>query len=178
MTLITGIKVRNEFSVFELIATLTNELSVEITIPTHRLNASVFSVEEVVTNEILKALKNVIKSDLIQLGLANTGSMPQGATYQSIAVAPGPLTTKQQIQAITTKQQIQAAKLSDRYKKLADKIPALSRGPVVCPVCSKEGTNLYTIIVCLNDVHNWPREEVADWLETLDVDLTLVQEGS
>lgn len=31
---------------------------------------------------------------------------------------------------------------------------------------------LYHMIIHLNDTHKWPRENIADWLETLDADLS------
>ena len=35
---------------------------------------------------------------------------------------------------------------------------------VVCPACG-EHSALFNVIVCLNDVHRWTREDIADWLE-------------
>lgn len=32
--------------------------------------------------------------------------------------------------------------------------------------------DLFYLIINLNDDHKWTREQIADWLETLDVDLT------
>lgn len=46
---------------------------------------------------------------------------------------------------------------------------------VHCPYClSMGGHSLEAIIVHLNDEHLWTREEIADWLDTLDdIDITL-----
>lgn len=44
------------------------------------------------------------------------------------------------------------------------------RGP--CPACWGSGTTL-SLILHLNDWHRWSRDAIADWLETLDVDLTV-----
>lgn len=46
---------------------------------------------------------------------------------------------------------------------------------VKCGGCSQKGS-LYGIIQHLNDFHQWTREHIADWLETLDLDLTVHQE--
>jgi hypothetical protein len=46
-----------------------------------------------------------------------------------------------------------------------------------CPDCGAY-TQLYYILVDLNDDHGWTREQIADWLETLDIDITLVAESS
>lgn len=40
-----------------------------------------------------------------------------------------------------------------------------------CVWSNHDNTNLRNMIIHLNDSHRWTREEVADWLETLDVDL-------
>lgn len=48
--------------------------------------------------------------------------------------------------------------------------------PCSCYNGDEEGNEIKApirnIIMHLNDQHKWPREEIADWLETLDVDLT------
>lgn len=41
----------------------------------------------------------------------------------------------------------------------------------VCPDC-KFTRPLMDVIVHLNDKHKWSREAIADWLETLDIDIT------
>jgi len=46
---------------------------------------------------------------------------------------------------------------------------------VKCGACNQRGS-LYGIIQHLNDFHQWKREVIADWLETLDLDLTVHQE--
>lgn len=35
-----------------------------------------------------------------------------------------------------------------------------------------ETLRLHTVIMNLNDAHGWTREEIADWLDTLDIDLS------
>lgn len=58
----------------------------------------------------------------------------------------------------------------------ARKLPGM--GDVVKPPCSckmldPKGENIYTLVQHLNDHidHRWTRGRIADWLETLDVDL-------
>lgn len=60
---------------------------------------------------------------------------------------------------------------SDSGKVLTELLPGLSK-PSVCPVkgCGDLGT-VRAVIIHLNDSHKWTREAIADWLDTLDVDL-------
>jgi len=73
---------------------------------------------------------------------------------------------------------------SEHYRnpgeELAEVIPEIMSFTAYCPsrgpndeMCSPSGyLNLYRMIQHLNDEHQWTREKIADWLETLDVDLT------
>ena len=72
--------------------------------------------------------------------------------------------------------------VSDHFKtpadELAELVPALNTVIADCPDPSAptRGCQSHTIAkigVHLNDVHSWPREAIADWLESLDADLTL-----
>lgn len=62
--------------------------------------------------------------------------------------------------------------------------PALKDHRVLCPArtivednkCFTE-QRLFRIIIHLNDYHGWSREQIADWLETLDVDLKLKEQS-
>ncbi len=63
---------------------------------------------------------------------------------------------------------------------LFSKIPQLYKFSVMCPKTKwnecphgNSKISLKTAIIHLNDFHKWSREEIADWLETLDVDLTI-----
>jgi|SRR5881398_324037 len=48
-----------------------------------------------------------------------------------------------------------------------------------CPSCDYlPGLLLFEVVVHLNDIHEWTRPEIADWLETLDVDLSLTPRAS
>lgn len=49
-------------------------------------------------------------------------------------------------------------------------LPGLSER-IACPACPQNITSLDNVIVCLNDRHRWTREQIADWLDGLDVDL-------
>lgn len=53
-------------------------------------------------------------------------------------------------------------------------IPGLKES-VQCPGCFPRyiSFSVKTIIFCLNDNHHWTREDIADWLDTLPVDLTI-----
>jgi hypothetical protein len=65
-------------------------------------------------------------------------------------------------------------------EELAEVIPEIMSFTAYCPsrgpndeMCSpSEVHNLYRLIQHLNDEHQWTREKIADWLDTLDVDLT------
>ena len=84
---------------------------------------------------------------------------------------PSPLTPKQTVAGSTV------------TNTLARQIPGLSE-TVSCPVKTKtpDGgdcpyvNDVMRIVVHLNDNHRWTREQVADWLETLDVDLSFPSE--
>jgi hypothetical protein len=58
---------------------------------------------------------------------------------------------------------------STNFVNQIDLLPGLS-AKVKHPVTKSEGI-IKDIIINLNDYHKWTREAVADWLETLDVDL-------
>lgn len=58
--------------------------------------------------------------------------------------------------------------------ELATIFPELNTVEVNCPICggSDYSDTIGKVIVHLNDdAHNWTREQIADWLETLDVKL-------
>lgn len=55
-------------------------------------------------------------------------------------------------------------------------VPALSTATSVCPAkgCERAHPKLLEyLIIHLNDDHRWTRESIADWLDTLDIDLTV-----
>lgn len=56
-----------------------------------------------------------------------------------------------------------------------NKFPALGAIIKRCPAKCKHHTDttIANFIVHLNDIHKWPREKIADWLDTLDVDLSV-----
>lgn len=58
---------------------------------------------------------------------------------------------------------------------LARLVPAVLDHHTECPegCVSLEPLPIYQIVIHLNDYHRYQREKIADWLETLDVDLTL-----
>lgn len=58
------------------------------------------------------------------------------------------------------------------FEELSASLPG-SHVSVDCPVCDKSPHRelLPDIIIHINDEHHWTREQIADWLETLDIDL-------
>lgn len=79
-------------------------------------------------------------------------------------------------------------------EELAKLVPAIETAEVRCPAAGKrlarranwspnavppkcgygkKKSSLNAIIIHLNDGHKWTREQIADWLDTLDIDLTL-----
>lgn len=57
---------------------------------------------------------------------------------------------------------------------LAKILPALS-AKVKCPKC-KHNTSLQQTIIHMNDRHKMPREDIADWVESLDLDIEFKSE--
>ena len=58
---------------------------------------------------------------------------------------------------------------------LLDLIPGTDQH-VPCPGCSGQlhsRAPVWVTVTTLNDHHQWSRERIADWLETLDLDLTI-----
>lgn len=66
------------------------------------------------------------------------------------------------------------AKLPLALVELKSIVPELELSVAVCPACVlAHPQRLYVVIAHLNDQHKWTRERIADWLETLPLDLTL-----
>lgn len=57
--------------------------------------------------------------------------------------------------------------------QLAGIVPAVTTHFEQCPGCGHETGNLASLIPHINDHHKWSRERIADWLDSLDVDLTV-----
>lgn len=59
---------------------------------------------------------------------------------------------------------------------LKEAIPGLENAKVPngCPACVNDQRQRHVTdaVIHLNDVHKWTREEIADWLDTLDCDLS------
>lgn len=60
---------------------------------------------------------------------------------------------------------------SDSGRMLAAALPGLATR-VPCPVCDDYHAPVQTAVIHMNDVHRWTREAIADWLDSLDVDLS------
>lgn len=66
-------------------------------------------------------------------------------------------------------------------RTLADVVPGINQIAVKCPDGNElpfsslwlYPQTLLSIVMHLNDDHRWTREQIADWLETLDYDLTI-----
>lgn len=59
------------------------------------------------------------------------------------------------------------------FAQLLRSCPSLGDYAAVCPECPDSMLPLGGLVQHINDTHKWPREKIADWLETLDVDLTI-----
>lgn len=61
---------------------------------------------------------------------------------------------------------------------IRDVLPEIDQIRVACPVqnCDlahvERSSTLFWMIVDLNDSHGWSRERIADWVDSLDVDLS------
>lgn len=64
---------------------------------------------------------------------------------------------------------------ADEQERLLELLPGL-KDKVECPVCKGAERHaplwLWDTIQHVNDEHEWTREQIADWLETLDSDIT------
>lgn len=53
--------------------------------------------------------------------------------------------------------------------KLINAFPLLKKRVKSCPACGRNHTDLLTTAQRLNDAHGWKREQIADYIETLEV---------
>jgi len=65
----------------------------------------------------------------------------------------------------------------DRGRPPIDQMPGL-RARVKHPVQGHDWYTLEQVIISLNDQYRWTRERIADWLDTLDIDLSFKTEES
>lgn len=61
-------------------------------------------------------------------------------------------------------------KTSQQFSQMSYDLPGVNEYSYH-PVSSRK-MKLRDIIISLNDNHKWTREQIADWLETLDIDIT------
>lgn len=73
---------------------------------------------------------------------------------------------------VTKPKQRQSVNGDDTRRVLRQSIPGFDKMTVKNPVTG-DVQSLYGAIIYLNDNAGWSREQVADWLETLDLDLTI-----
>lgn len=52
-------------------------------------------------------------------------------------------------------------------------VPSISTETAKCPVCLDHTASILNLIPHINDTHKWSREAIADWLDTLDINLTI-----
>lgn len=57
--------------------------------------------------------------------------------------------------------------------QLIQLVPELASATAKCPACPTAKGPVTSLIPHINDDHKWTRGQIADWLETLDVDLTV-----
>lgn len=98
----------------------------------------------------------------------DTGSIP--ATFWipiGISVPSGSITI--------ALQELIPGSITSVYTKLQEMISGMS-SYATCPDCSVPGSIVW-LITHLNDLHAWTREEIADWLDNLDIDLTIRPQG-
>jgi hypothetical protein len=60
-----------------------------------------------------------------------------------------------------------------RAHKLYALLPALEKFVSECPACVRGPEALRNNIIHLNDTHRWDRNRIADWVDSLDADLTV-----
>jgi hypothetical protein len=71
--------------------------------------------------------------------------------------------------------------LSNPRRQIEQACPGLEehvQAPCACYIESPEDALLSAVIMHLNDKHAWTREKIADWLDDLDVDLTIDLEAA
>lgn len=62
-------------------------------------------------------------------------------------------------------------------QELGQVFPNILRSTVPHPVIGGTPDYIYNIVIDLNDGRGWTREQIADWLDSLPVDLTLQPES-
>jgi hypothetical protein len=96
-----------------------------------------------------------------------TEGMLNGAKYHNggfVAAPPKPVSLSQN-ELASMKQAVYGGK-----DERVDQLPGLKE--MVTHPISKNRNTLERVIISLNDQHKWTREQIADWLDTLDIDLT------
>jgi len=85
---------------------------------------------------------------------------------EAISLARKKVYTEHTAASYTAQQGFDGGKVVSKLSKL---LPTL-KSPTKCPQCKIENI-LERQIIHLNDTHKWTREAIADWLESLDLDI-------
>lgn len=125
----------------------------------------------VLMSNYLEAVKNSIKADLKAAVVAALGPEPDLSAHHAVVkdfIANTPVVWNPIPISGATQDQV-----LDTLKKVIPNIDTLkAKHPV-----SGGSSYLLEIIISLNDYHKWTREQIADWLETLDLDLRFQSPG-
>ena len=128
--------------------------------------------------DVLQDIKDTMakyQSDAVVSGKSLYETLFFGETVSHVDFA-----TNQNFNAPLAKKNPAPAKamVSEWTKPLHDAIPGFAEMKRACPACKDfdiyddSDPFLQDTIIHLNDEHKWTREAIADWLETLDYDLT------
>lgn len=134
-------------------------------------------LEQELWNQVFSALKQDAKEIAIQDSNEKWTDTASVTTYWNGHPIDGStLDNLSQAAFGTPGQQDIGKTVGSTMKKL---VPALST-VLKCPGkdCSHKEMTLSSIIVILNDRHKWTREQIADWLDSLDLDLEFKEQNA
>lgn len=98
-----------------------------------------------------------------------TWIVPEGTSYEDIQAYAG-------LKIATALSSLHAETSTPGPIALVEQLcPAMTEHTAACPQegCTRPPDTLPGLVMHLNDSHAWAREEIADWLDSLDVDLTI-----
>jgi hypothetical protein len=139
-----------------------------------------------VVREISHQMAKFFEKDIEELLLAEFGGMEQKAAHgwnsASMTDIKSGIHEMAQNLAQGSHVPVPAPQANGVLTALTAVVPGLKGARARCPECKKHAVDdaqfperkLSEVIIDLNDNHKWTREQIADWLETLDVDLSFV----